>query len=330
MTGSNGLTQKEVDELLLGSSAPRPVAVVEAVPYSFGRPRQLPRERLALLEAVFSRFALALRALLTARLRISTDVTVRSIEQATLAEAALSLGTPCAAFSFSIGAGASHGAIDFGTELALHCLDRLFGGPGEPGHHRRPLTTIEQGVVRGIATRTLALLTGALQEHIALSFEAESFESDPEMLRIGNPDDRAIIVLFDVHVGAGEGVMTLALPTACLQSLFREAKTAATPGVRPEAHRSAIATRLNLARLGISARLPVVRLQARDVATLAPGQTLLTGQSGDGWVELHVNGRLRFRGTLGQSRRNLGVLITEVVHSPLPERPEAARIGRIQ
>ena len=54
-----------------------------------------------------------MQALLSSRLRLPTDVTFGSVEQATFGEFIMSLGNPCAAFVFDLGGGAEfQGVLD--------------------------------------------------------------------------------------------------------------------------------------------------------------------------------------------------------------------------
>jgi flagellar motor switch protein FliM len=60
-----------------------------------------------------------------------------------------------------------------------------------------------------------------------------------------------------------------------------------------------------------------------------PGKVLHTGVAAEESVEILVNERLRFQGSLGQVRRQLGLRITDQVTRPAAERPVQSRQGRV-
>jgi flagellar motor switch protein FliM len=303
------------------------------VPYNFVRPPRVSRERRSALDAVHSRFALALQVMFSSRLRTSIDVTVSGIEQVLFSEFLLSLGSPCSAFVFrTSGQDDVRGVLDLGPEMAYCLIDRMFGGPGDPENIERALTPLEQTVVRSIAERMLGLLREAWQEHLPLTAEITSFESDPEALRIANQEDHVLVAHFEVRMGTFTGPLTIVLPMKTLESFLQDRSAVrfqSKNARRDPASRPLLESCLQHARVTVSARLPALSLSTRDVAHLAEGQVLHTGSTSDTHVEVHVNGRLRFTGSLGQVRKRIGVRVSQPVVVPEPQRRGRLKEGRI-
>lgn len=317
---ADALTQKEIDSLLRGST---PLASLGSTPeiqaYDFLRPPRISRERRATLEAIYSRFALNCQAFLSSRLRGPTDLEAASVEQATFAEFILSLGNPCACFAFELhDATASAGVIDLSADFAYQLVDRLFGGPGEVRDIRRPLTLLERTVVQQIVERMLGLLREAWQDHLAIAPAVTGFESSPEMLQ---PIAReASVLVTNIHVRSGgfSGVMTMAIPLLALETFLQDKSAVGRVLGRRAAHasdeiRQQLETRLRHAAMDIRVRLPAIRLTTRAVARLEQGQILRLHHPVDAPLDVYVNGRRRFQGTLGQLRRQIGVRITTVL-----------------
>ncbi len=333
---SQALTQKEIDLLLRGTAGEAAVAPPpEIVAYNFVRPPRVSKDRRATLDAIHTRFAISLQGFLTSRLRTPIDVALNGTEQANFSEFILSLASPCAAYVFQIGdALGGQGVLDFSTDVAYQLVDRLFGGPGEPCELRRPLTPLEQTVVRGIAERTLDLLRDAWQDHLEMSPRLAGFEAVPDMLQITSGGDSVLVVTFEVRTGGFSGFITLCLPMGTIEQSMQEKQAARQQHGRasasePGAGRTAVEAELRNARLGVEARFPAFWLSARDVAELKPGQVVDTGHPVDAPLELHLNDRLHFRGTLGQIRRRLGFQITQPVTTPPGERAGCHRQGRV-
>ncbi len=312
------LSQRDIDSLLRGSEPDAPQGVgPDVVPYNFIRPPRVSKDRRTTLQAIYTSFALNVQALLSSRLRSPLDVVVSSIEQATFGEFLLSLGSPCAAFVFATGGPApSHGVLDVGSTISEYLVDRLFGGPGEPTAQRRPLTQLETVVVRSLVERTMVLLREAWKDHLRITGDVVGFESDPDALQITSREDNVLITNLEIRAGTMRGFMTVCLPMTVLEPFLQEAvagRRTARPGSELAASRALVNSGLQHAHLSVSARFREVWMPARALAQLQVGQVLPTRQTVDGPVEIHVNGKLRFAGKLGQVRKRVAVHITQSI-----------------
>lgn len=334
---SDSLTQREIDAILQRTTPVQlsPMQNDDVQPYNFSRPPRITKERRATLESIYSRFALSLQGLLSSLLRTPIDVDSSSIEQSMFSEFVLSLGHPCASFTFGIGDRlGAQGAIDLSTDFSFHLVDRLFGGPGDAVELNRSLTPLEQGVVRNFTDRALGLLREAWAEHLTIQPKLTGFESNPEMLQITSREDNVLVTSLELRSSAFQGFITLCLPMAAIESFLQEKGSAHAVGTRLTEAEQIDQRRLTVgglqhAHISGSVRLPQMWLTARQIAELQPGKVLQTSHPVDAPIELHLNGRLRFRGALGQVRRQLGLRVAERVHTPDAERPVRTRQGRV-
>jgi flagellar motor switch protein FliM len=332
----DGLSQKDIDSLLQGRAVDAaPVAApVEALLYDFRRPRRIPKERLSTIEAIYGRFALAMQGLLASRLRVPTDVSVASVEQATFAEFIFSLSNPCATFVFDLGGGlGGQGAVDIGNDFAFYLVDRLFGGPGEAGDLKRSLTPLERMVVKGVADRALGILADAWRDHLVLEPEQVGFESAPEALQIANRDDNVLVTNLEVRTGGTARPVAICLPLQSLEAFLTEASARHAPasasGADRAESRATIESTVRAGKLPVVARFPAFTVSMRTVADLRPGQILFTAHGVGVPLEVHVGGRARFRGTPGQVRRALGVRIDEAFIDASQNPVHSAPQGRL-
>jgi len=321
-------SQQDIDSLLKSATpAALPEQPVEVIPYNFLRPPRIAKDRLALLNGIYQRIAVSLQALFSSRLRSSVDVVLASVEQATFAEFIFSLATPCAAYVYELGDKIGGQAVlDLGTDFSYYLIDRLFGGPGEPPDIKRPLTLLERAVVRGVADKVWGLVQEAWADHLAFQPGFIGFESSPDALQVANREDNVLVCNIEVRSGPFSGLITMCIPLLSLESFLQEKPTRHFHSVKVtlaerEAARHTIEDVLRASRVEVRARFPLFHLQARDVGRLAVGQVIHTGHASDVPVELHVRGHRRFLGTLGQSRRYVGLRISHLLH---PQRPDGA------
>jgi flagellar motor switch protein FliM len=328
---SDNLTQKEVDAVLRGSAGESTAIATEIVPYNFVRPSRVSKERQATLEAVYARFAAALQALLTTRLRTPMDVTISSVEQLVFSEFVLSLASPCSSFVCRLNdRSGSFGVLDTGSELGFLIVDRMFGGVGDTQVPRRAHTALEQGVIRGVAERAIGLLRDTWQGTVPMNPEITHFESNPAMLQIAGREDNVLVVNLTVRTDRFSSSMTVCLPMAAFETFLQEQNVrSGSAHAEHGTHRQTIGTVLQPARVTVRVRLPLFTLNARTVAALEPGQTIQSGHPVDVPVEVHVNGRLQYLGILGQIRHYIGVRLAQSASAPPAERPVLSREGRM-
>ena len=330
-------SQKQIDSLLQGAApaAPAERPAADVIPYNFLRPPRISKDRQALLNGIYTRVTVALQSLLSSRLRTPTDVTVSSVEQATFAEFIFSLPNPCAAFIYDLGDKVGgQGVLDLSTDLSYHLVDRLFGGPGETSDVKRPLTSLERAVTRGIADKIAGLVKEAWHEHLDFSMAYAGFESSPDALQIANREDNVLVANIEVRAGSFSGLLTMCLPLLSLEAFLQEKPARmmtngrASQAERAEA-RSVMEQSLRAARLGITVRFPPFFLRAGDLASLKVGQVIHTGHPSDVPVEVHVRGHRQFLGVLGQRRQYVGLRITQVFDDPMHDTQLLTSRGRV-
>lgn len=306
-------------------------------PYSFAGPQQLAREHRVALEGVFTRFRLSLQDLLSSLLRTPLDVSLHSLDHMDFAAFRKSLSAPCATFVFDTGCGVGgEGIVDVTAAFGFYIVDRLFGGQGEASLQERSLSELEQAVVRGVAERLLALLRDAWKEEdLELTPEIIRFEANPENLRADGRVQTVIVAQLTIRAAEGfNASLVISLPLVVLGSFLdgqvadRNARVGKSDPACSQ-FRESIANDLRLAHVFLSARLAPLSLSARCLAALAPGQVIQTSQHIDLPIELHVNGRCRYLGTLGQVRRHVGLQITATVASPPRHSTQRTTRGRI-
>ncbi|MDZ4862005.1 MAG: FliM/FliN family flagellar motor switch protein [Gemmatimonadota bacterium] len=319
-------SQKDIDSLLKGSAPSGvPQAAVEIIPYNFLRPPRIAKDRQALLNGIYQRIAVSLQAMFSSRLRTAVDVTLGSVEQATFAEFIFSLATPCAAYVYQLGDRVGgQGVLDLGSDFSYYLIDRMFGGPGEATDMKRGLTLLERSVVRGVSDKVWGIVAEAWADHLAFAPAYGGFEASPDALQVANREDNVLVANIEVRAGSFGGLMTMCIPLLTLEGFLQEKPTRHSHAVRAsagerEVTRGILEQALRGARLDLRARFPLFQLKAREVGQLEVGQVIHTGHPSDVPVELLVRGQRRLLGTLGQSRRYVGLRVTHVLNSQRSE-----------
>ena len=103
--------------------------------------------------------------------------------------------------------------------------------------------------------------------------------------------------------------MVVALPLAALGSRIQ------SPAGPAHDAGAWLGHQLRRANADVRVRFPELRVSARTLAQLQPGQVLDTQHPADAGFEIRINGRVRFHAQIGQVRRHLGARITEIANS---------------
>jgi flagellar motor switch protein FliM len=234
------LNQRDVDFLLLGAKQPDaqaaegPAAAPPDVrPYSFLHPERWSGERRAALDSVHESFAAGIADELAVQLNLKPEVRLAAFEVVPAPEVLLSLGSPCAASLFHVGdSGGPLGLLDLNRPLAFGLLDRVLGGEGEPTGPDRPLSPLEQGLLRGVIDRILPRLREAWKEQVAVSAEVAGFETNPAQCDLGGPESRLLVSVFEIDAAPLLGRMTVALPVERLGLLVSTTQAAGRESAR--------------------------------------------------------------------------------------------------
>jgi flagellar motor switch protein FliM len=327
---SDTLRQPDIDALFGTVVAP----VVVPVAYDFLRPARLPRERHAAVESVYARFASRLQALLESQLRQPLEVAVASVELASASEFLQSLPVPCAAWLMAPAAtaatAAAPGVLALEVQLAQRIVERLFGGASFGARPERALTPLEQNVVRAVVEKMFADLRESWRAQSPLALELGAAESDPSSIRCTDREAGMLVAVFEVRAKESLGSVTVGLP----QSLLEQPRPARTterdvaPRAESEPERALMSAHLRRAHVSLAVQLPRVWLPAHEVAAFRAGQVLSTGLGLESTIDVTVNGRLRYRGVLGQVDGRLGLRITQTVDALGAERTGRDREGR--
>jgi flagellar motor switch protein FliM len=198
----------------------------------------------------------------------------------------------------------------------MTAVDRLLGGPGAGPAIHRPLTEIEQSLVRDLLGRVLRELAYAFESLTALEPAVLHQESNPQFAQIGSPSDMVIVFVYDLRIGGQAGEATLCVPFASLQPVLDEVAANSLLAGRVEADaesvRESLAGRMGAAPVTISVSFPPVTLALSDIVDLRPGDVLPLEHRVDAPLEVSVGGLPRFAARPGRRGKRLACVITSV------------------
>ena len=225
-------------------------------------------------------FARQSTTVLTTSLRVVSTVGTPVIEEFSYDEYLTGLPeqTVCAVLALEPWAGRSLLSIDAPTLLTL--VDHLLGGPGTAEQPDRPLTDLEQALVRQVLGRMLRELSYALNPFGKVTPELHSLESNPGFVQAAAPTDPVVVARMDLTIGERVSALSLCIPYASLEPALEHLSRAKDDQAHALARRQAAERtqqRLADVEVDVAVRFRPLRMPSSGLAALAVGDVVPLG-----------------------------------------------------
>ncbi|MDR7865466.1 MAG: flagellar motor switch protein FliM [Sporomusaceae bacterium] len=326
MAGADVLSQSEIDELLSALST----GVVSAEDmkieqtqrkvkvYDFKRPDKFSKDQIRTLYMLHENFARLLNTYLAAHLRSFVNINVASVDQLTYEEFIRSLPNPSVISIFQMRPLKGSVLLELNPNIVFAIIDRLFGGPGAAPAKPRPLTDIEEVIVKRVLAKTLESFAEAWKQVITLEPRMDAIETNPQFTQIVPPNDMVVIITLQTKIGQAEGLLNICIPYLVLEPIMSKlsttywvassmAKQATDEGI------SALQRKLEKTLIPIVVELGSIGVNVHELLGLAPGDVLQLETRADEDLRITVGSNEKFRCTPGISGKKLAVQITEII-----------------
>lgn len=288
-----------------GSSITQETAEVR--PYDFQHPLPLRSQQLDALRLASAGASHSLQLALTLLLRTPVTVEFLSVEQSTYRDYLSASEEPTCLAVFEAADSAEVWLLDTNRSLSFTMIDCLLGGMVSGVTFLRPFTDVETHVLKkGLTTILRELADDFLP---ASSLEMTRLISDGGLIPEASSNAAVALVSLEVVIGSSRGLVQLCVPwkrVPHVSVLLQE------PGRGPNDRMRIAAGKVVVQ---VSAQLARLKLAARDVANLSPGDVLLTDTPATAEISLMVDDQEIFRGTSGQSHNRKSFLVTASVGS---------------
>jgi len=258
-------------------------------PYNFSRAGQISNEQMQAISTVNDLFARNLTHNLGAWLRTRFEVTLASAEQMTYGEFTERIPEPAYVCSAQLEPLDVRGVVQMDLTMAPPIVDLLLGGVGRAGPLREP-TDIEDAILLSVMEIVLRELNMAWQP-VGLRFTLDKREMEAQVARLMPGSEKTLCMSFEVRMPEAQGSLNLCLPAVVLNTILRRLIAERD---RPRRQSAETRARLGLlmaeAQFGAALQFPAMRLNAGELARLAPGKILRLPLARHSGAELRVGG----------------------------------------
>ncbi|MCZ7527718.1 MAG: flagellar motor switch protein FliM [Acidimicrobiia bacterium] len=246
--------------------------------YDFRRPNKFSREHIRALQIVGETFARQFSTVLATTLRAVSNVTLQSVDQVTYDEYIRGLENPSYMAILSLAPLPGASILHLELPVAMAVVDRMLGGPGEAPRLRRPLTDIEEHLLRSVLERALQELDYAFESLVKLEARVVTQESNPQFAQVASPSDMTVTVAFEMRVAEQRGRTTLCIPYDCLQPVLETIASQSLFSDRSAGDRANFTSRLEEALLEVPVDVTVafnpVILTSAEIVDLQVGDVV--------------------------------------------------------
>lgn len=285
----------------------------EPTPYDFRRPIQLSREHQRTLQLGFDGFARQATTVFTSSLRTVCVVTLVEIAQRTYSEYVDGLGSSTYMTLFSAEPMPGTGVLEIPLYATMSCLDHMLGGPGSEEQPDRPLTEIEDGVIRGLVERLLSEMRYSLAPVVMLEPTITGVEYSPQFAQVASAADVMVVVTFELKIGERAYPLTVCLPFSGLVPHLTNATGHGAVSDREKAQRAQSSLLLHeqfaQVPVAVAVRLRPITLEPADLADLKPGGVLRLNHPAAAPLEVNFAGHTFAHATPGVRGQRLAALI---------------------
>ncbi|MCP4320932.1 MAG: flagellar motor switch protein FliM [Alteromonadales bacterium] len=319
------LSQDEIDALLHGVDDVEE-EVVESedgggeshVHFDFSSQDRIVRGRMPTLELVNERFARHLRISLFNMLRHTAEVSINGVQMLKFGEYVHTLFVPTSLNMVRFRPLKGTGLVTMEARLVFILVENFFGGDGR--HHAkiegREFTPTERRIIQMLLKIIFEDYHDAWAPVMDAEFEYLDSEVNPAMANIVSPTEVIVVNSFHIELDGGGGDFHIAMPYSMLEPI-RELLDAGVQSDKEDTDQrwsQALEDEIMDVDVDFTAKLLEKELTLRDMIDLKAGDIIPVDLPEAMLVS--VEGLPTFRATLGQSKENLALKITERIERP--------------
>jgi flagellar motor switch protein FliM len=285
------------------------------VTFDFRRPNKFSRDHVRAFQIVHETFARQLSTVLATTLRAGASCAFSKVEQLTYDEYVRSLPNPSYMVILSLNPLPGAALLQFPLPITFAAIDRLLGGTGEAASPKRPLTEIEQNLMRSVVDRALRELEYAYETLVRVEAEIVQQEFNPQFAQIAAPSDMVLVVSFELRIGEKRGSATICVPFSTLapvlehlasQSLFQDQR-----GEDPEIWQQRLAQALYRVHVEARVRFASVALTSTEIVALQVGDIVPLCHGIDEPVSISVDGVHCYDAVTGRRGKRLACMVVD-------------------
>ncbi len=320
------LTQEQINAL--SPSVPAKTVSARATargrawtPFTFGKASSISKQQVREVAQAHESFTYNLKSRLTGNLRVPSEVVPASVDELPYSELTQNVVKDTYLASLRVQPMHSVAILSLDLAVVLAMIDLMLGGDGKPAPVERPITEIEEEVLRIVLDMICEELQAAWRQVVEIDFSFDRSRRPQDLFRLLPSYERILILNFELRVGETSGKLTLGFPAAASSMLIRKlAKKGSQTQSQSSRTQTRLQDKLKECVFAVEVILPPTRIRGIDLLSLTAGQTLLIQHPLNQPAVVHVAGRRMFSAYPARNGRQRGAIICQKF--PISSSPE--------
>lgn len=314
------LSQDEIDALLSNVSgesqeSAKPEEKISL--YDFKHPNLVSKEQMRLLETIHEGLCRNFGVYLSAQLRLFCEMNLIAIDQIMYSEFVMSIAPPSCIYVCDLDQPEGRLVLELNPQLGIFLVERLFGGKGDFVNKIRPVSVIEQRVMRRVIDRIAAEISKNWSPLTAFECEITRFESNPEFVQIVPSSEPVVVVSMEIKIHGNSTLLNICYPYTWISSVVslpevQEKILFGARKVTPE-ERETVESTLGYAPVPFRAVLGSSEISVRDFINLKENDVIKLNNRINQPISVYVNTLEVFKSHIGVHQGNYAVQVNTIV-----------------
>jgi len=274
------LSQDEIDALLSNvSSETETDEVVEpnhrVSLYDFKHPNLVSKEQMRLLETIHEGICRNFGVFLSAQLRMIVEMNLLAVDQIMYSEFVMSIAAPSSIYVCEIDDPYTNFVLELNPQLSIFVVEKLFGGRGNFIPEVRPISVIEQKVMKRVVDRIGAEVQKNWAKIAKFNCDVTRYESNPEFVQILPSSEAVVVASMEIKIHGNSTLMNICYPYIWISSIVssQEAQEKISFGSKESTPEERVSIEQNLSLT----KVPVYPILGKTVISIADFISLKTG-----------------------------------------------------
>lgn len=209
------LSQDEIDALLSnvsGESSSEGGFEEKISLYDFKHPNLVSKEQMRLLETIHEGLCRNFGVFLSAQLRMFVEMNLIAVDQIMYSEFVMSIAPPSCIYVCDVDDPYGKLVLELNPQLAIFIVERLFGGKGDFISKIRPVSVIEQKVMRRVVDRIANELAKNWKPVTQFNCDVTRYESNPEFVQIVPSSEPVVVISMEIKVQGNSTLLNVCYP----------------------------------------------------------------------------------------------------------------------
>ncbi len=285
--------------------------------YDWKHPNLVSKEQMRLLENIHEAVCRNFGVFLSAQLRMIVEMNLLAIDQIMYSEFVMSIAPPSCIYVLAEKNAEASFVLEINPQLAIFIVERLFGGRGGFVANVRPISVIEQKVMKRVVDRIAFEIN---RNWLMLApFESESvrFESNPEFVQIVPSSEPVVVASMEVKIHGNSTLMNICYPYMLISNILSrpEVQEKILFGAKEPSEEETGLVKQNLVKTPLSLKsvLGEGHISIDEFIGLKEGDVIKLETRTDHPLPVYINNKHMFNSIVGTHKKRFALRILDQV-----------------